>query len=101
MSPADNGARNSFSIFLTVARSETSVRASGRGQAHGLPPAIQRVAAPLDQPTLLEPVQQADELAAVEPQRVRDRRLGLARPLVEEGEHAEVVRRESLSARTR
>src|SRR5262245_5150123 len=53
--------------------------------------AVVRVAPPLDQPTLLEPVQQADELAAVEAQGVRDRRLRLAGAFGEQRQHAVVV----------
>ena len=49
------------------------------------------IAAPLDQAALLEAVEQPDELAAVEPERVGDRRLRLTRPLGEERQHAVVV----------
>jgi hypothetical protein len=44
-----------------------------------------------DELALLELVQQADELAAVVAERVRDRALRLARPLVEDGEDGVVV----------
>jgi hypothetical protein len=44
---------------------------------------------------LLERIEDADELAAIQPERVRDRRLRLARPLSEKGEDAVVVRVEA------
>ena len=52
------------------------------GQADGVPAAVVGVAAPFDEASLLERVEEADELAAVELQPVCDRRLRLARPLV-------------------
>src|SRR5205814_4523508 len=60
-------------------------------QADHLAAAVVRVAAALDQATLLEPVEQADELAAVDRERVGDRRLRLACALVEERHDAVVV----------
>src|SRR5207237_8237839 len=50
-----------------------------------------RSPAPLHQPPLLERVEQADKLAAVELEDVRDRALGGTRPLGEQGEDAVLV----------
>ena len=57
-----------------------------------MPAAVVRVAAPLDEPTLLEFVQQPDQLAAVVAQRVRDRALRLGRAFAEHEEDRIVVR---------
>ena len=57
--------------------------------------AVVRVAPALDQPALLEPVEEPDELAAVDAERVGDRALRLARALVEQREDAVVVRAEA------
>ena len=51
-----------------------------------------RISIALDQAALLEGVEDPDELAPVDPERVRDRRLGLPLALVEQGEHAVAVR---------
>ena len=59
---------------------------------HEVPAAVVRVALPLDEPLLLELVEQADQLAAVVAERVGDRALVLARALVEHEQHSEVVR---------
>src|SRR5690242_16362175 len=61
-------------------------------EADEMPAAVGRIAAPLDQPVLLELVEQPDEPAAVVAERVCDRRLRLARALVERAEDAVVVR---------
>src|SRR5579872_1431178 len=63
-----------------------------RLQADEVPATVGGVALPLDQPLLLELVEQPDEPAAVVAERVGDRRLGLAGALVEGGEDAVVVR---------
>src|SRR6266540_1740298 len=56
-----------------------------------VPAAVDRVPVPLDQPALLERVKDPDELAAVERERVGDRRLRVARGLAEQRQHAVVV----------
>ena len=56
---------------------------------------VGRVTPPLDQAALFETVEDADELAAVEVQRVGDRRLRFAYALVEQREHAVVVAAEA------
>jgi hypothetical protein len=60
-----------------------------------VPAPVGRIAASLDEPALLELVEQADELAAVVAERVRDRPLGLARALVEHGQDGVVIRVEA------
>ena len=50
-----------------------------------------RISIALDQAALLEGVEDPDELAPVDSERVRDRRLGLPLALVEQGEHAVAV----------
>src|SRR5207244_6133624 len=78
-------------------RPEADERAStGRCKADRLATAVVGIATPLDQSALLQPVEQPDQLAAVEPQRVGDRRLHLPRALLEQREHTEVIRREPL-----
>ncbi len=64
------------------------------GEADRLSPSVVRIAAPLDQPVLLECVEEADELAAVELERVGDRRLRVSGSYVEQREDAVVVRSE-------
>jgi hypothetical protein len=54
--------------------------------------AIVGITAPFDQLAILELVQQSDEVAAVVTERVSDRRLRLAGPLVEESENRVVHR---------
>src|SRR5438105_3921781 len=66
-----------------------------RGEAHDVPPPVVRVPTALDQPAFLEGIEEADELAAVDSQRVGDRRLGLALALAQECQDAVVVRAES------
>src|SRR5205823_3364788 len=61
------------------------------GELDDVPATVVRVAAALDEAAVLELVQQADELAAVVSERVRDCALRLARPFVEDGEDAVVV----------
>src|SRR5438876_12112307 len=61
------------------------------GEADEVAAAVVRIAAALDQAALLEAVEQAHELAAIDPERVRDRRLRLTCPLVEQGQDAVVV----------
>src|SRR5919197_5536966 len=61
------------------------------GEADDVAAPVGRVAVPLDQAALLERVEQADELAAVDAERVCDRRLRLAVALAEEGQYAVVV----------
>src|SRR4051812_17547044 len=60
-------------------------------EADGVPSAVVRVATALDETALLEVVEDADELAPVEIERVGNRRLGLARLLGEQGEDAVLV----------
>ena len=67
----------------------------GRGHLDHVAPAVGRIAAALDQPGRLELVEQADQLAAVVAERVRDRALRLARPFVEHGQDRVVVRMEA------
>src|SRR5581483_1044502 len=66
--------------------------APGRREADHVPAAVVRIAPALDEPAVLERVEDADELAAIEPEHVGNRRLGLARALVEQREQAVVVR---------
>ena len=61
---------------------------ASRRQADDVPAAVRRIALPRDQPALLEGVQDPDELARVERECVGDRRLSLARLLVEQRQHA-------------
>src|SRR5262245_13597807 len=61
------------------------------GQRDGVAAAVVRVAAALDQVPVLEAVEEADELAPVELQGVRDRRLRRGGALGQEGQHAVVV----------
>ena len=58
----------------------------------GLPTAVRRVALALDQPAVLQLVEEPDELAAVVAERVRDRPLRLAGALVEDSQHGVVIR---------
>ena len=60
-----------------------------------MPTPALRVAAPLDEALLFQPVEHADELAAVETQGIGDRRLGLAGALGEHGQHAVLVEAEA------
>src|SRR3954451_10222898 len=62
-------------------------------EAHEVATAVSRVASALDEAVLLEVVEETDERAPVEAERVGDRRLRLARSLVEDGEDAVVQRR--------
>ena len=68
---------------------ELALALGGQNDAVAAP--VLRVAAPLDQPTLLEAVEQADELAPVELEGVGDRGLCLGRALRQQGEDAVVV----------
>ena len=68
-------------------------RPTGVGQPDEMPPPIGRVAAPLDQLARLEIVEQADEVAPVVAESVRDHRLRLTRLLAKERENGVVVRR--------
>ena len=70
-----------------------------RGERDRVPAAVVRVAAALEQASLLEAVEQADELAAVELERVGDRRLGLGGSLGQQGEDAVVVEARALRPR--
>ena len=76
---APSGARNSSSSRADDRPQADEHLLARRRQADRLTAPVVRVAAPLDQAALLERVEQPDELAPVEPQRVRDRRLRLAR----------------------
>src|SRR3954469_7245962 len=62
-----------------------------RLQADEMAAAIRGIAAPLDQAGFLELVEETDEPAAVIAEGVGDRRLRLARALLEDGEHGVVV----------
>src|SRR5207302_5785180 len=66
----------------------------GRETDH-VPAPVVRVPLALDQSTLLERVEDPDQLAAVELERVGDRRLRLSRLFAEEGKDAVVVEAES------
>ena len=68
---------------------------AGRREADEVAPAICGVAPALDQVLLLERVEDADEHAAVELQRICDGRLRLARAFVEQRQDAVVVRAEA------
>ena len=63
----------------------------GRHDADDVPAAVERVALAHDQVARLELVEQRDEPARIDLQRVGDRRLGLACPLGQDGEDAVVV----------
>ena len=58
-----------------------------------MPAPVDRIALALDETGLLELVQQADEPAAVVAERIGDRRLRTAGPLVEQRQDRVVVRR--------
>src|SRR5436190_5467279 len=60
------------------------------GERDEMPPPVGWVPPPLDQSALLELVEQADQMAAVVAQGVRDHRLRLARLLLQEREHGVV-----------
>ena len=68
--------------------------ATRRGQADDVAAAVARIAATLDQSMLLERVEQPDKLAPVELKGVGDRRLRVARALVEQRQDGVVVRAE-------
>ena len=57
-------------------------------------PAVLRVARALHEAPLLQRIEEADELAAIDAEGIGDRRLGLALALVEERQDAVVVRAE-------
>jgi hypothetical protein len=57
-----------------------------------VPPAVGGIAAALDEPGLLQLVQESDELALVVAERVGDRPLRRELPLVEDGQDRVVVR---------
>ncbi len=61
------------------------------GDADDVAAPVLRVALPLDQAALLERVEEGDKPARVERERVGNRRLRLADPLVEDRQHAVVV----------
>src|SRR6266545_5326027 len=65
-------------------------------QADRVTTPVVRVAAPLDQPAFLQRVENADELAAIEPQDVGDRRLRLACSFAQQGEDRVLVHRDTL-----
>jgi hypothetical protein len=69
--------------------------ASGGRQADDMAAPVVRIGAALDQLVLLERVEEADELAPVELQRIGDRRLRIARALVEQRQDGVVVRAEA------
>ena len=64
-------------------------------EADHVAPAVVGVSLPLDQATLLQRVEDPDELTTVEPERVGDRRLGLAGLLAQDLEDAVVVETEA------
>ena len=94
-SSALSGSKKSSSSCFATARRRVSASSAGVGQPDEVPPAIGRVAAPLDQLARLEVVEQADEVAPVVAERVGDHRLRLARLLGEQREHRVVVRAEA------
>src|SRR2546429_740404 len=63
-----------------------------RCETDEVPAAVLGIATALDEPLLLELVEQADELAAVVAQRVGDRSLRLGRPLIEHEQDRVVIR---------
>lgn len=65
---------------------------AGRSQADEVAPAVERVAPPLDEATLLEFVEEADQLAAVVAECIGDATLRLACTFVEERQHGVVLR---------
>ena len=77
-----------------VAKPRELPLAGGRDADHVAAPVV-RVALPRDQAALLERVEQRDEPAGVERERVGDRRLRLARALGEDREQAVVVELEA------
>ena len=87
-----SGARKSSSILRASVRRRPSAFVPSGGQADDVPAAVVRVAAALDEPLLLELVEQPDELPAVVAERVGDRALRLARALVEHEQDRVVVR---------
>src|SRR6266550_4581003 len=60
-------------------------------QADHVTATILRIPVPLDEPALLQPVQNSNQLTAIDGQCVGDRRLGSSRLLPEEGQHAVVI----------
>src|SRR5581483_11174715 len=77
-------------------RRETDERApSIAGEADDVPAAVLGVAVTLAEALLLEPIEDADHLAVVDAERVRDHRLGLAGLFGEQLEHAVVVEAEA------
>ena len=64
-------------------------------QADDVTATILRISVPLDEPALLQAVQNSNQLTAIDGQRVGDRRLGSPRLLPEEGQHAVVILAES------
>ena len=60
-----------------------------------MPAPVVRVPLTLDQPALFERVQDSDQLAAVQPERIGDRGLGFPGLFAEEGEDAVVVETEA------
>jgi len=80
-------------LVLVLARQRTQATQHPgpvRGHPDEVPPTVLRIALALDQPQLLELVEQPDELAAVIPEGVGDRALGVGRSRVED-EHDRVV----------
>src|SRR5919204_4967225 len=66
-----------------------------RRQLDDVPPPVLGIALSLEQTTLLELVEEADELAPVVPERVRDRALRLARAFAQDEQDRVVVRVQS------
>src|SRR4029453_8890509 len=83
-------------IDLSHGRSELpELSFAVRRQADLVPAAVGRVALSLDQATVLEVVEDADELAPIEPEDIGDRRLRVARALVQGCEDAVLVHAEA------
>ena len=89
---SSSGARNSSSTSFTTARSLIRLLRPAGVRADRVAAAVVLVAAAFHQAGLLQGVEDADEHAPVDPERVRDGGLRLAGALAEEGEHAVVER---------
>ena len=96
-----SGAKNSSSSCLTIVAQPGELALAGGGDADDVAAAVLRVALPRDQIPLLERVEQGDEPARVERERVGDRGLRLAGALAEDREDAVVVELEAGLARPR
>ena len=92
---ASSGAKNSSSSCLIDRAEPGELAPAGGGDADHVAAAVLRVALAHDQVALLERVEQRDEPARVERERVGDRRLRLAVALGEDRQDAVVVELEA------